>query len=109
MLELFPDTADLVEGQLVVGGLRASEVAAEFGTPLVVYCRETIVAQARAFRAIDRKALVAFGVKAFPNVAILRLLHGEGLGADVSTLGELRFALHAGLRGEEVLYHGNNK
>src|SRR5919198_3217622 len=106
---LWPDTAAVEDGVLSIGGAAAPALAAEHGTPLVVYCRETIVAQARAFRAIDPDALVAFGVKAFPNVAILRLLHGEGLGADVSTLGELRFALHAGLRGEELLFHGNNK
>jgi diaminopimelate decarboxylase len=109
VLELFPDTADLVEGQLVVGGLRASEVAAEFGTPLVVYCRETLVAQARAYLAIEPDVLVAYGVKAFPNVAVLRLFREEGLGADVSTVGELEFALRAGLRGERLLFHGNNK
>ena len=109
MLELFPDTAEVIDGQLVVGGLPASELAAEFGTPLVVYCRETLVAQARAYRAIDRDALVAFGVKAFPNVAVLRLFREEGLGADVSTLGELEFALRAGLRSKRLLFHGNNK
>jgi diaminopimelate decarboxylase len=109
VLELFPDTAELVEGQLVVGGLRASEVAAEFGTPLVVYCRETLVTQTRAYLSIEPDALVAFGVKAFPNVAVLRLFREEGLGADVSTLGELEFALRAGLRGERLLFHGNNK
>jgi diaminopimelate decarboxylase len=107
--DLWPDTAAVDDGVLVVGGARATDLAAEHGTPLVVYCRETIGAQARAFRAIDPEALVVFGVKAFPNVAILRLLHGEGLGADVSTLGELEFALRAGLRGEELLFHGNNK
>ena len=108
-LELFPDTAEVDGGVLSIGGMRATDLAAEHGTPLVVYCRETIVTQARAFRAIDPVALVAFGVKAFPNVAVLRLLRSEGLGADVSTLGELEFALHAGLRREELLFHGNNK
>ena len=34
-------------------------------------------------------ALVVYGTKAFPNVALMRLLAEEGLGADVSTLGEL--------------------
>jgi len=109
VLELFPDTAELVDGRLVVGGMEASELVAEHGTPLVVYCRETLVAQARAYRAIDPDALIAFGVKAFPNVAVLRLFREEGLGADVSTLGELEFALRAGLRGERLLFHGNNK
>ena len=55
------------------------------------------------------EARVVYGVKAFPNAAILRLLAAEGLGADVSTLGELELALHAGLRGEQLVVHGNNK
>jgi diaminopimelate decarboxylase len=39
----------------------------------------------------------------------LRLLAEEGLGADVSTLGELRFAQRAGVPGERLVVHGNNK
>jgi diaminopimelate decarboxylase len=93
----------------VVGGVRASALAEEFGTPLLVYCRETILARARAYTGVDPEALVVYGTKAFPNVALLRLLAGEGLGADVSTRGELEFALRAGLRGERILFHGNNK
>jgi diaminopimelate decarboxylase len=107
--DLYPDSAELEDGELAVGGLRTSALAEEFGTPLVVYCRGTLVAQARAYRALEPDALVAYGVKAFPNVAVLRLLGAEGLGADVSTLGELEFALRAGLRGERLLFHGNNK
>jgi len=42
-------------------------------------------------------------------VALLRLLAEEGLGADVSTLGELRFAQRAGIPGERLVVHGNNK
>jgi diaminopimelate decarboxylase len=40
---------------------------------------------------------------------VLRLLAEEGLGADVSTLGELEFALRAGIPGERLVVHGNNK
>ncbi|HEX9142003.1 MAG TPA: hypothetical protein VF833_07215, partial [Gaiellaceae bacterium] len=93
----------------MVGGVRASALAEEFGTPLLVYCRETILARARAYTGVDPEALVVYGTKAFPNVALLRLLAAEGLGADVSTRGELEFALRAGLRGERILFHGNNK
>jgi diaminopimelate decarboxylase len=39
----------------------------------------------------------------------LRLLAEEGLGADVSTLGELRFAHRAGVPGARLVVHGNNK
>jgi diaminopimelate decarboxylase len=109
VLDLFPETAGEEGGELTIGGLRASRLAAEHGTPLVVYCRETILAQARAYRQAAPNALVAYSVKAFPNLAVLRLLAAEGLGADVSTLGELRFAERAEIPGKRIVVHGNNK
>jgi diaminopimelate decarboxylase len=93
----------------VVGGVRATLLAAEFGTPLLVYCRNSVLARARAYARADPSALVVYGTKAFPNVALLRLLAAEGLGADVSTLGELEFAKRAGVPRERVVFHGNNK
>ena len=92
-----------------MGGVRASALAEEYGTPLVVYCRDTVLARARAYTRVDPDALVVYGTKAFPNVALLRLLAGEGLGADVSTRGELEFALRAGVPGDRLVFHGNNK
>jgi diaminopimelate decarboxylase len=108
-LELFPDSTTVEEGELAIGGVAVAELAREFGTPLVVYCEETIRARARAYREAAPKALVVYGTKAFPNVAVMRLLAEEGLGADVSTLGELRFAQAAGVPAERLVVHGNNK
>jgi diaminopimelate decarboxylase len=48
-------------------------------------------------------------VKAFPSLALLRLFAAEGFGADVSTLGELEYALRAGIPGDRIVVHGNNK
>jgi diaminopimelate decarboxylase len=87
----------------------ASELAAEFGTPLVVYCERTILDAARAYREAAPDALPLYSVKAFPNVALLQLLAAEGFGADVSTLGELAYARRAGIEGERIVVHGNNK
>ncbi|MDX6502919.1 MAG: diaminopimelate decarboxylase [Gaiellaceae bacterium] len=109
LLDLFPDSAALDAGELSLGGVRASALAEQFGTPLVVYCEETLRARARAYREAAPTALVAYGSKAFPNLAILRLLAGEGLGADVSTLGELELAVQAGVPAERLVVHGNNK
>jgi diaminopimelate decarboxylase len=109
LLDVFPDSAEVVDGELRIGGLRASALAAEHGTPLVVYCERTLRERARAYRRAVPDALIVYGTKAFPNVAVLRLLAEEGVGADVSTLGELAFALRAGLRGERLVFHGNNK
>jgi diaminopimelate decarboxylase len=92
-----------------VGGVRAPELVQEFGTPLVVYCRDTVLARARAYARVDPEALVVYGTKAFANVALLRLLAAEGFGADVSTLGELEFALRGGVPGGRLVFHGNNK
>jgi diaminopimelate decarboxylase len=107
--ELFPHTARIEQGELVLGGIGARSLAERFGTPLVVYDEATLRAQALAYLTAAPGALVAYGTKAFPSVAVLRLLAEEGLGADVSTTGELEFAVRAGLPGERLVVHGNNK
>ena len=109
MLELFPESALVEDGELTLGGMRATELAEEYGTPLLVYCERTIRNQVEAYREAAPGALVLYGTKAFANVALLRLLAEEGVGADVSTLGELAFARAAGIPGERLVFHGNNK
>ncbi|HEY6960444.1 MAG TPA: hypothetical protein VI408_01005, partial [Gaiellaceae bacterium] len=109
MTDLLPDGAAIADGELVLGGVLARDLAGEFGTPVVVYDEETLRAQARAYVAAAPGALIAYGTKAFPSVAVLRLFAEEGLGADVSTVGELEFALRAGIPGDRLVIHGNNK
>jgi diaminopimelate decarboxylase len=109
VLELFPETALVGGGHLTLGGLRASELADRYGTPLLVYCERTVRRQVQAYREAAPGALVVYGTKAFANVALLRLLAEEGAGTDVSTLGELAFAQAAGVPGERIVFHGNNK
>ena len=109
MLDLLPLTARVESGELTIGGVGASTLADEHGTPVVVYCEETIRAQARAYHAAAPDALVVYGTKAFANVGLLRVLADEGVGADVSTLGELAFAQAAGIDGDHLVFHGNNK
>jgi diaminopimelate decarboxylase len=107
--DLFPDSASVLDGELAVGGIPVSSLAEEFGTPLVVYCRRSLQARARAYREAAPGARILYSVKAFPNIALLRLFAGEGLGAEVSALGELEFALRAGIPGEQIVVDGNNK
>ncbi len=109
MHELLPLSARVDDGRLSIGGVDDESLAAEHGTPLVVNCEETLRAQARAYREAAPGALVVYGTKAFANVAVLRILAEEGIGADVSTLGELAFARAAGIGGDRILFHGNNK
>ena len=105
---LLPDTAEVDDGHLVVGGCNVADLAREFGTPLFVYDEEHL-------RSRCREAVSAFGPdvayasKAFLCTAMARLVHEEGMTIDVSTGGELYVALHAGVPPERIVFHGNNK
>jgi len=109
VLELFPDSSRVDGSDLSIGGVRVAALAEQYGTPLVVYCEETLRARARSLRAAVGDGHVAYGTKAFANVAVLQLLRTEGIGADVASAGELAFARAAGFRGDEIVVHGNNK
>jgi diaminopimelate decarboxylase len=110
MLDVLPDSARIEANELWLGGVRVQQLVEELETPLVVYCEETIRTRARALRdAVGKSGRVFYGTKAFPNVAVLRLLREEGIGADVASSGELGFARAAGISGAELVVHGNNK
>ena len=109
MLALFPHGPRSRAGRLTVGGL-LGERAGGGVRHAARRLRRADAAGARAARPpAAGDALVVYGTKAFPNVALLRLFAEEGLGADVSTLGELAFAQAAGLAGDRLVVHGNNK
>lgn len=89
------------------------ELAERHGTPLFVYSHATLVRHVRryqsAFSDSGHKALIAFSVKANPNLAIIRALANEGAGADVVSLGELERALAAGVPPERIVFAGVGK
>jgi diaminopimelate decarboxylase len=110
VLDLFPDSARVDGGELRLGDVSCAALAERFGTPLVVYCEETLRARARALEsAVGEDGRLFYGTKAFPSVAVLGLLRSEGIGADVASSGELAFARAAGLSADELVVHGNNK
>ena len=86
-------------------------LAREHGTPLYVYSRRSITTRLRsldaAFEPLDR--LIAYSVKANGNLSILRLLAGEGCGADIVSGGELFRARKAGVPAERIVFSGVGK
>ena len=100
-------------GELQLGGVPASALAAEYGTPLYVMEEETVRRNMRAFRSSMEEfygeGLVCYASKAFCCKEIYRIADQEGLGADVVSLGELYTAKCAGFPMEKVCFHGNNK
>jgi diaminopimelate decarboxylase len=110
MREILPDTAESsADDHLVVGGCDVVDLAARFGTPLVVMDRASFEARARAFADAVGAEHVFYAGKSFLCVAVCELLAGLGLGLDVCTGGELVTALAAGFPAERMIFHGNNK
>lgn len=108
-LELLPDNAIIGPyGRLAIAGLDLVELADQYGTPLFVYDEEHLRARCREARAAFGPG-VAYATKAFLCKAMAVLAHEEGLHLDVATGGELFVARAAGVPGERLVLHGNNK
>ncbi len=113
LLELFPGDARLDGDELVVGGVPASQLAQEFGTPTLVIDEGALRARARRYREglAERWAnsQVIWASKSLPCTALYRVMHEEGLGIDVAGGGELVMALSGGADPSTFVLHGNAK
>lgn len=106
--------ASKIEGSdLCIGGVKATSLAKEFGTPLYVMDEQLLLDNCRgyinAFRAKEEKNRVAFAGKAFLTVEMCKLIDREGLYLDVVSGGELYTAYRASFPMEKIYFHGNNK
>lgn len=106
--------ASKIEGSdLYIGGVKATSLAKEFGTPLYVMDEQLLLDNCRgyinAFRAKEEKNRVAFAGKAFLTVEMCKLIDREGLYLDVVSGGELYTAYKANFPMEKIYFHGNNK
>ncbi|MFN8053058.1 MAG: diaminopimelate decarboxylase [Acidimicrobiales bacterium] len=108
-LHLLPDNAAVdADGQATIGGLRLTDLAAEFGTPLFVYDEDHLRARCRESVAAFGDG-VAYASKAFLCIAMAKLAAEEGMRIDVASGGELHVVLAAGVPAERCVFHGNNK
>ncbi|MCS5654763.1 MAG: diaminopimelate decarboxylase [Dehalococcoidia bacterium] len=111
---VFPDTAEVdSQGQLVLGGIRATDLADEYGTPVYVLDEDPLRARCRSFIDEFRKLYpatnVSYACKAYINPVLAKMFQEEGMGFDVVSGGELATAISAGIPMDEVYFHGNNK
>lgn len=107
-VRLLPDSAEVVDGRLQIGGCDLLDLAAEFGTPLFVYDEQHLRDRCREAVSVFGDG-VAYATKAFLCTAMAKLVHEEGMQLDVATGGELHVALHAGVPADRLVLHGNNK
>jgi diaminopimelate decarboxylase len=104
------------DGVLTVAGVRADDLARDFGTPAYVLDEADFRARAREFKQTYAAAFaplagadVYYAGKAFLCTEVARWVDEEGLSLDVCTGGELAVAQRAGFPGARIGLHGNNK
>jgi len=105
------------DGQLTVGGTTVAALKEQFGTPLFVMDEADFRARARAFKDSFDAAFadicggvdVYYAGKSFLCTAVVKWVEEEGLRLDTASGGELAVAARAGIAGERVALHGNNK
>jgi diaminopimelate decarboxylase len=99
------------DGQLFCENVPAESLAGQFGTPLYVYSKGTIVHHyrqiAEAFRSVS--PTICFSIKSCGNLSLCKVLAAEGCGFDVTSGGELYRALQAGGDPSKIIYAGVGK
>ena len=101
-------------GRLKIGGCVVSDLGKTYGTPLYVLDEATIRKSCSAYkdslqRFYQGESLPLYASKANSSLAISSLIKSEGFGLDAVSEGELITALKAGLSGDKIVLHGNNK
>ena len=111
---VWPQSAERdADGMLKIGGVRADELIAKYGSPLFVMDELHVRDRARefvhAYKSTEVPTDVFYAGKAFLSTTSTKWLVEEGLGIDVASAGELEVALRAGVSPERIVLHGNNK
>jgi len=100
-------------GKLFFEGTDLSLLAMRYGSPLFVYSERMIIeniAQVRkAFGARFRNFSLFYATKAASNLALLRTIRREGLGAEVSSEGDIFMSLMAGFSPHSLVFNGPAK
>lgn len=112
-MSVLPMTGEVKDGHLWIGGIDTVSLAAEAGTAIYVMDEATIRHQLQEYVRwttyhwphVD----TVYAGKAFMSVTMCKLVAEEGCCLDVSSGGELAFALRAGFPMERIYVHGNNK
>jgi diaminopimelate decarboxylase len=99
------------DGALFAEDVDVTALAGKVGTPFYVYSAATLRRHVRVMREAFEPlpTLVAYAMKANSNQAVLRVVAGEGAGADVVSGGELERAIAAGIPAQKIVFSGVGK
>lgn len=100
-----------LDGELAIGGRKASDLVAQAGqTPLFVYSQERIAARVAELRAaLPAQVALNYAVKANPYGPVLQVMAGLVDGFDIASGGELAMVTAAGIDPARVSFAGPGK
>jgi diaminopimelate decarboxylase len=113
--EVFSSNSAMINGELVIGGCKASSLAKEFGTPLFVIDEADFKSRIMGWKNAlnsnfgESAGEVYYASKSFVSVEVAKWISQGGIGIDVCTGGELAVALAADFPADRIEVHGNNK
>ena len=101
-------------GHLVFAGYDTTELAAQYGTALMLLDEQAIRSRCRTYLSAMAAHLPAgsmplYARKALSFKRIYEIMKEEGMGIDVVSSGELHTAVRAGFPLEKAFFHGNGK
>ncbi|MBI5945691.1 MAG: diaminopimelate decarboxylase [Chloroflexi bacterium] len=113
-LDLFPDTAKIINNSLTIAGHDLALLADKYGTPLYLYDRATLDSAAADYQTAlashyPGPASVTYAGKAFLNLAIAQWTQLHSLFVDCTGEGEISIAVSGGVPRGHILVHGVNK
>ncbi|NQX94263.1 MAG: pyridoxal-dependent decarboxylase, exosortase A system-associated [Erythrobacter sp.] len=106
-----PEGFAALDGELAIGGRKASDLVAEAGrTPLFVYSRERLDARMAQLRAVLPELIgVNYAIKANPHAGVVAHMEPLVDGFDIASSGELALALGAGIDPARISFAGPGK
>lgn len=86
------------------------ELLEQYGSPLYVYNEDILRTRCREMKhLVNYENFVPhYSIKANTNIHLLRIVHEEGLHADVMSPGEIYLALQSGFKPDELFFIPNN-
>src|SRR5690554_4542275 len=106
-------TMSVKEDELFIGGIRLTDLARKYKTPLFVYDEVHVSNKLDIFKNNFKSDLyeceVTYASKAFISPYICNIIREYNMGIDSVSLGDLYILKKSGFPMSKVIMHGNNK
>jgi diaminopimelate decarboxylase len=98
-------------GELFAERISLRSLAHEYGTPLFVYSKQSMLAALAAYRRgfAGRRARICYAMKANSSLGVLQVFAKAGCGFDIVSGGELERVLAAGGAAKDIIFSGVGK